>query len=451
MRKRKDAQVKEYSGWRQTVARRAAALMLATTTLSGGAVGATISVDVAGTAPQAQAAVSRDAIVEVLRDQIGVSEANGQCDRYGVDCSQTAWCAAFTNWVWKKAGVTPVPTTLVARGVGDWGVDRHLFKRENPLPGDVVVYGEPAPVTGGHVGMVEAVHGDGTITTIEGNYDNKVTRRSHIDPDRATGNGHHISGYVTPPNVGAPPPAIRLNFSQTASADFTGDRQADIIARDGAGRLRMWTHNPEGYFNAPRQVTGGWNFTETVAADVTGDGKADLIARDDDGELFRWNGYGNGTFAAKVRLTGGWNFTQTAAADFDGDGKADLIARDGAGVLHIWAGRGDGTFAESARLTGGWNFDQTVSADFTGDGQADILAADRSNNLKLWRHNRGGYFDAPVQVTGGWAFSQPAAADYDGDGKADLIARDDSTGRLYIWAGRGNGTFGAKAHLTGGW
>ncbi|RAJ59442.1 hypothetical protein K388_03506, partial [Streptomyces sp. KhCrAH-43] len=37
---------------------------------------------------------------------------------------------------------------------------------------------------------------------------------------------------------------VTLHFSQTTSADFNGDRQADIIARDSAGNLKMWTHNP---------------------------------------------------------------------------------------------------------------------------------------------------------------------------------------------------------------
>jgi len=100
---------------------------------------------------------------------------------------------------------------------------------------------------------------------------------------------------------------VTLNFSQTTSADFNGDGQADIIARDTAGNLKMWTHNPGGYFNAARQVTAGWNFTQTAAADYDGNGKADLIARDDStGTLAIWAGHGDTTFGTKAELTGGW-------------------------------------------------------------------------------------------------------------------------------------------------
>ncbi|MYU47831.1 hypothetical protein GTV15_09840 [Streptomyces sp. SID7803] len=79
------------------------------------------------------------------------------------------------------------------------------------------------------------------------------------------------------------------NFTQTSAADFNGDRQADIIARDSAGNLKMWTHNPGGYFNAAKQVTAGWNFSQTSVADYDGNGKADIVARDDStGKLYIW-------------------------------------------------------------------------------------------------------------------------------------------------------------------
>ncbi|MYX69506.1 VCBS repeat-containing protein [Streptomyces sp. SID8373] len=244
---------------------------------------------------------------------------------------------------------------------------------------------------------------------------------------------------------------VTLHFSQTTSADFNGDRQADIIARDSAGNLKMWTHNPGGYFNAAKQVTAGWNFTQTAAADFTGDGKADIVARDGAGNLKMWAGHGDGSFGAARQVTAGWDFTQTAVADFDGNGKADIIARDGSGNLKIWAGHGDGTFGAAAQLSAGWNFTQTSAADFNGDRQADIIARDSAGNLKMWTHNPGGYFNAAKQVTAGWNFSQTSVADYDGNGKADIIARDDSTGKLYIWAGHGDTTFGARTELTSGW
>ncbi|MBD0709070.1 MULTISPECIES: FG-GAP-like repeat-containing protein [unclassified Streptomyces] len=153
---------------------------------------------------------------------------------------------------------------------------------------------------------------------------------------------------------------------------------------------------------------------------------------------------------------------ETTAADFDGDGASDLIARhDATGTLKMWRGRANGTFEPPVDVPGDWRYhSQIVAADFDGDGKADILASYEGpltgegsvnqKSLRLWKNKGDGTFFAPTHVTGGWNFTQTAAADFDRDGKADLIARD-ADGNLKIWAGRGNGTFEAPRQVTDGW
>ncbi|MEV4425971.1 FG-GAP-like repeat-containing protein [Streptomyces sp. R-07] len=383
---------------------------------------------------------------------MGIAEqnlGNGACDTnsaggsgYYGSCSGEAWCADFAKWVWDQAGVN---VTGLTAGAGSFG-QYNGGLTSTPHVGDAVVFNYNGAGYAEHVALVKSINADGTITTIGGNQSGAVTLGT-------ISNGYYysqkVSGYVSP--IGGVDPTPDPVFTQTAAADFNGDGQADIIARDAAATLKMWTHNPGGYFNAPVNVTGGWNFTQTATADFNNDGKNDIIARDTDANLKMWLGRGDGTFGAASHVTGGWNFTQTTAADFDGNGKADLIAKDADGNLKIWAGRGDGTFGAAAQLTAGWNFTQTTAADFNEDGQADLIAKDADGNLKMWTHNAGGYFNAPVNVTGGWNFTQTTAADFDGNGKADLIARNDTTGDLTIWAGHGDTTFGTPAKLTGGW
>jgi hypothetical protein len=115
----------------------------------------------------------------------------------------------FVRWVWSQAGVSPVPTSNVARAVGSWGVDHNLFKARpagtrggNPVPGDIAVFGPPDGQVGGHVAIVESVNADGTLTLINGNYNNKVAV-SHVDPlsTRAGGDNVLISGYVSVPGA----------------------------------------------------------------------------------------------------------------------------------------------------------------------------------------------------------------------------------------------------------
>jgi len=61
---------------------------------------------------------------------------------------------------------------------------RYLPAGSTPEPGDLILFGDQ------HVGIVESVNPDGSLTTIEGNYDNQVSQ-VHRMPGEAT-------GYVRP-------------------------------------------------------------------------------------------------------------------------------------------------------------------------------------------------------------------------------------------------------------
>jgi hypothetical protein len=148
----------------------------------------------------------RATIAELALREVGTP--GSQCDQYHSDCknSQPAWCAMFATWTWEKAGVSGVPRgQKVARGLGQWGKARDLFKRRpdgamgSPKVGDFVIWGEPDGHVGGHVDVVVAVQPN-SITIVGGNVDNKVTKR-RIDPRKADSSGRHISGYVSPPGA----------------------------------------------------------------------------------------------------------------------------------------------------------------------------------------------------------------------------------------------------------
>ncbi len=166
--------------------------------------------------PAPAASVLRNKIVSVAHGRLTPKgshpENTGACNEYFAystvghgSCEQTSWCAAFAEWTWHQAGVTSVPDhTLAARGIGKWGKDHGLFHdrtRYTPKPGDLVIYGPPDGNVPGHVGVVVAVHANGAIDTIDGNYSDKVTLRERLSPSKATGNGKHISGYVSPPGA----------------------------------------------------------------------------------------------------------------------------------------------------------------------------------------------------------------------------------------------------------
>ncbi|MEV7232211.1 FG-GAP-like repeat-containing protein [Polymorphospora sp. NPDC051019] len=393
-------------------------------------------------------AATRAGIVSIARAEIGTSEPSG-CDKYGIDCSTTAWCAAFTQWVWRRAGVSPVPTTLVARNVGKWGVDNGLFKPRsdnggNPQPGDIVVYGAPANQVGGHVGIVETVYSNGNITTIEGNFNNSVTRRSNLNPATATGNGKHISGYVRPPKT------------SDALRDVTGDGKSDLLAVDSSGnRMYRYAGSGTGGFGTAAQLGPGWGATRLITmADFTGDGIADMLAIRTDGSLYRYTGTGNGSFASAVRIwEGGWGvFRLVTSADFTGDGRADLLAVHSDGSLYRYNGNANGTVSRVGVVGSGWNAMRLITAaDVNGDGRADILAVHNNGSLYYYKGNGNGTVQAGTVIGNGWAsFRAVTAADYTSDGRADLLAVH-SDGSLYRYNGNANGTLGRGVVVGSGW
>lgn len=112
-----------------------------------------------------------------------------------------AWCATFVSAVAVRLGYTEIIPTecscpkmiTLLKNIGAWEESDSRV----PKPGDIMFYdwddtgvgenkGDPE-----HVGIVEKVSGN-TITVIEGNYKNAVTRRTIAI------NGKYIRGYGVP-------------------------------------------------------------------------------------------------------------------------------------------------------------------------------------------------------------------------------------------------------------
>jgi len=95
------------------------------------------------------------------------------------------WCAYFVSWAAAQAGA---PLGESGQGFGsvaqieDWArrTGRLLPACATPRPGDLILFGSQ------HVGIVEAVGADGTLTTVEGNTGDAVRRRQR-SPGEATG------------------------------------------------------------------------------------------------------------------------------------------------------------------------------------------------------------------------------------------------------------------------
>lgn len=112
-------------------------------------------------------------VLDVARSQIGTVEdargSNPYGRAYGMD--RQAWCAMFVWWVGQQAGAGAlIPKAAYTPTLAGWYQQRGLASR-TPRVGSLVFFDWPGDGVNriSHVGLVEAVNPDGTLTTIEGN------------------------------------------------------------------------------------------------------------------------------------------------------------------------------------------------------------------------------------------------------------------------------------------
>ncbi len=88
------------------------------------------------------------------------------------------WCADFTKWVWKQAGVTGLgKLTPAAASFYTWGTDHgeSISFGGTPQAGDAVILyppgtSKPNGSYADHVGIVTAVNADGTVNLVNGDF-----------------------------------------------------------------------------------------------------------------------------------------------------------------------------------------------------------------------------------------------------------------------------------------
>ncbi|WP_144661357.1 FG-GAP-like repeat-containing protein [Paenarthrobacter nicotinovorans] len=266
------------------------------------------------------------------------------------------------------------------------------------------------------------------------------------------------------------PDAVSPPFTITVKPDdirhdFTGDRNPDVLSRDGYGNLWLYPGQGNGGWLPRLHVGVGWNVMTSIVApgDFNGDGRADLLAQDGSGILWLYPGNGRGGWLQRVQVGQGWTSMSavTAVGDLNLDGAADLVARDPDGYLWLYPGSGAGGWLERSRLSNGWQVLTALvgSGDFDGDGNVDLLATDAGGTLRLYSGSVARYdlytyssFHGPTQVGYGWnamtAIVGPG--DFNGDGNVDLLARD-AGGALWLYPSNGQGGWLPRGMVGSGW
>ncbi len=126
----------------------------------------------------------RARILDAARGELGTTETGenrGAVLKYPTFFGRGAepYCADFVSWVMRQSGGKmndPYCPSIVnqLKRDGNWK------GTSNPQPGDMVLFDWDGDRVADHIGLVEKVNADGTITTIEGNTENPQTGREGV-------------------------------------------------------------------------------------------------------------------------------------------------------------------------------------------------------------------------------------------------------------------------------
>ncbi|MFF8844936.1 FG-GAP repeat domain-containing protein [Streptomyces sp. NPDC015127] len=248
-------------------------------------------------------------------------------------------------------------------------------------------------------------------------------------------------------------PVVRLlahaGTPTSALHDFDNNGLADLLGRDASGAL--WRDSAKDGHQRSR-IGDGWQIYDKIEAvgDIAGRDSPgftpELVARDRDGVLWLYEGREDGGFGKRVRIGAGWQTYAhiTGGSDLTGDGRPDVAAIDRTGVLWLYRSTGDTArpFETRKRIGTGWNIYNQLSAvgNLAGGPAGDLVARDKDGVLWLYLGKGDGTYTQRTRIGGGWqTYSQLiGAGDVDHDGKADLFAHHRGTDTVYLYSGTGD-------------
>ncbi|MET9965126.1 VCBS repeat-containing protein [Streptomyces sp. NPDC006356] len=242
-------------------------------------------------------------------------------------------------------------------------------------------------------------------------------------------------------------------------------RTGDAFVPNGSYDWTL-TVTPADGVGAPLQVRGTVRLVrgDAVRRDHVGaaglpDGVGDLLTLNSSGALTFQQGTGKGTFSGKVSGSG-WS-TKTVAVpfgDLNGDRCNDVLVRMSDGSLRGYkpkCGLAPTPSTSYTKLGTGWNAYNVLTSpgDLTGDKRADLLARKASTgDVYLFAAKSDGTLAAGKKIRSAWSGYTKivGAGDLNGDGRGDLLARD-KAGTLWRYNGLGNGLLKDRVKVFTGW
>ncbi|MFJ4467196.1 trypsin-like serine protease [Streptomyces sp. NPDC089424] len=181
-----------------------------------------------------------------------------------------------------------------------------------------------------------------------------------------------------------------------------------------------------------------------------GDHRGDLWLRSGSTDI-GYSRYSRGTSFVAGENWGDWaGVNQVVQTDLDRDGYQDMVYRRSSDGDVFWAHYvvSRNTWI-TQRIADNWKTRtrMAIPGDVTGDYLPDLLSVDSAGVLWIYPGKGNGTFATRVKVGTGWNQYNwiRGHGDFTGDGRTDLVARNASNGYVYLYKGTGKAGTGAFA------
>ncbi|MEU0587478.1 trypsin-like serine protease [Streptomyces sp. NPDC006132] len=263
--------------------------------------------------------------------------------------------------------------------------------------------------------------------------------------------GYYGADFIKGHMVCAGPPATGSDTGTTSACN--GDSGGPLVVNNRIVGVVSWGVTDcveKGAYSVFSKVSTyvGAAYPRLDDTNVNGDHKADLWVRNASTKT-GYSKNSNGTSFAARESWGNWNGVNLVLqTDLDRDGYQDLVYRV--------SSTGDVYWTHYVISSGTWSTQQIADnwatrtriitpGDVTGDYLPDLLSVDSAGVLWIYPGKGNGTFAPRVKVGSGWNQynSVRGHGDFTGDGKTDLIARSKTGGYIYLYKGTGKAGTGA--------
>ncbi|MFF6976226.1 trypsin-like serine protease [Streptomyces sp. NPDC008343] len=261
--------------------------------------------------------------------------------------------------------------------------------------------------------------------------------------------GEFVKGHM----VCAGRPASGADSGTTSACN--GDSGGPLVVNGRIVGVVSWGVRDcvaKGAYSVFAKVTSyvGAAYPRVDDTNLSGDHRADLWLRNATSRTGYSKDSAGTSFGARESW-GNWDGVNVVLqTDLDRDGYQDLVYRR--------SSDGDLFWSHFVRSSGSWTTKQLADnwktrtrivtpGDVTGDYLPDLLSVDSGGYLWIYPGKGNGTFGARVKVGSGWNQynSLRGHGDFTGDGRTDLIARSKTGGHVYLFKGTGKAGTGAFA------